>query len=184
MSVLRNWPIDCRPSPRVARCARPPPPRPGEAFRPPELDRRPLRPEPDFAKWNRRRRPHAAAPPRRLQQVEQVGRQHAARLARGYAHQEWVTGPASGAVGSVVGQSARIKDARTVGIAGGPDKCRYVTEELGFDACIDHRASDFAARLATACPKVSTFISRMSAARSSRPYSHCSIRSPAFRYAG
>ena len=40
-----------------------------------------------------------------------------------------------------------------VGIAGGPDKCRYVTEELGFDACSDHRAPDFAARLATACPK-------------------------------
>ena len=60
---------------------------------------------------------------------------------------------ASGAVGSVVGQIARIKGARAVGIAGGPDKCRYVTEELGFDACIDHRAPDFAARLAAACPK-------------------------------
>src|SRR5450759_4308501 len=58
-----------------------------------------------------------------------------------------------GAVGSVVGQIARIKGARAVGIAGGPDKCRYVTEELGFDACIDHRAPDLAARLADACPK-------------------------------
>ena len=42
---------------------------------------------------------------------------------------------------------------RAVGIAGGPDKCSYVTEELGFDACIDHRAPDLAARLAAACPK-------------------------------
>ncbi len=47
---------------------------------------------------------------------------------------------ASGAVGSVVGQIARIKGARAVGIAGGPDKCRYVVEQLGFDACVDHRA--------------------------------------------
>ena len=60
---------------------------------------------------------------------------------------------ASGAVGSVVGQIARIKGARAVGIAGGPDKCRYVTKELGFDDCVDHRAPDFAARLAAACPK-------------------------------
>ena len=54
-----------------------------------------------------------------------------------------VVAAASGAVGSVVGQIARIKGAHAVGIAGGPDKCRYVTEELGFDACIDHRAPDF-----------------------------------------
>ena len=64
-----------------------------------------------------------------------------------------VVAAASGAVGSVVGQIARIKGARAVGIAGGPDKCRYVTDDLGFDSCIDHRAPDFAARLATACPK-------------------------------
>ena len=62
-------------------------------------------------------------------------------------------GAVSGAVGSVVGQIARIKGARAVGIAGGPDKCKYVIEELGFDACIDHRAPDLAARLAAACPK-------------------------------
>ncbi|HTV28461.1 MAG TPA: NADP-dependent oxidoreductase [Xanthobacteraceae bacterium] len=64
-----------------------------------------------------------------------------------------VVAAASGAVGSVVGQIARIKGARAVGIAGGPDKCRYVTEGLGFDACIDHKAPDFAARLAAVCPK-------------------------------
>ena len=64
-----------------------------------------------------------------------------------------VVAAASGAVGSVVGQIGRIKGARAIGIAGGPDKCRYVIEELGFDACIDHRASDFTAQLAAACPK-------------------------------
>ena len=46
---------------------------------------------------------------------------------------------ASGAVGSAVGQLAKIRGCRAVGIAGGPDKCDYVTGELGFDACIDHR---------------------------------------------
>jgi NADPH-dependent curcumin reductase CurA len=60
---------------------------------------------------------------------------------------------ASGAVGSVVGQIAKLKGLRAVGIAGGAEKCRYVTDELGFDACIDHRAPDFAERLKTACPK-------------------------------
>src|SRR4051812_22807718 len=64
-----------------------------------------------------------------------------------------VVSAASGAVGSVVGQIARIKGARAVGIAGGPDKCRYVTDELGFDACIDHRAADFPAQLKGACPQ-------------------------------
>ena len=64
-----------------------------------------------------------------------------------------VVAAASGAVGSVVGQIARIKGCRAVGIAGGADKCRFVTERLGFDACVDHRAPDFAQRLAAACPK-------------------------------
>jgi NADPH-dependent curcumin reductase CurA len=64
-----------------------------------------------------------------------------------------VVAAASGAVGSVVGQIARIKGCRAVGIAGGADKCRFVTEELGFDACVDHRAADFAEQLAAACPK-------------------------------
>jgi NADPH-dependent curcumin reductase CurA len=64
-----------------------------------------------------------------------------------------VVSAASGAVGSVVGQIARIKGARAVGIAGGPDKCRYVKEELGFDECIDHRAPDFPDKLKAACPK-------------------------------
>jgi NADPH-dependent curcumin reductase CurA len=59
---------------------------------------------------------------------------------------------ATGAVGSVVGQIARIKGCRTVGIAGGPEKCRHATGVLGFDACVDHRAADFPARLAAVCP--------------------------------
>ncbi|ALK96382.1 NADP-dependent oxidoreductase [Massilia sp. WF1] len=63
-----------------------------------------------------------------------------------------VVAAASGAVGSLVGQIAKIKGARTVGIAGGADKCRYVVDELGFDACIDHRAPDFAQQLKAACP--------------------------------
>lgn len=49
---------------------------------------------------------------------------------------------ASGAVGSIVGQLAKIHSCRAVGIAGGPEKCRYVIEELGFDACIDYKAGN------------------------------------------
>ena len=63
-----------------------------------------------------------------------------------------VVAAASGAVGSVVGQIAKIKGCRAVGVAGGAEKCRFVTEELGFDACLDHRAEDFEAQLAAACP--------------------------------
>jgi NADPH-dependent curcumin reductase CurA len=64
-----------------------------------------------------------------------------------------VVAAASGAVGSAVGQIAKVKGARAVGIAGGADKCRYVKDELGFDDCLDHRAADFAAQLKAACPK-------------------------------
>ncbi len=63
-----------------------------------------------------------------------------------------VVSAASGAVGSVVGQLARIRGARAIGIAGGAAKCRYVVEELGFDNCIDHRSPDFETRLADATP--------------------------------
>jgi NADPH-dependent curcumin reductase CurA len=59
---------------------------------------------------------------------------------------------ASGAVGAVVGQIAKIRGCRAIGIAGGPDKCRYVVEELGFDACIDHHAPDLARQLEAASP--------------------------------
>jgi NADPH-dependent curcumin reductase len=64
-----------------------------------------------------------------------------------------VVAAASGAVGSAVGQIAKLKGARAVGIAGGKDKCEHVVKELGFDACLDHRDPDFAAKLKEACPK-------------------------------
>jgi NADPH-dependent curcumin reductase CurA len=64
-----------------------------------------------------------------------------------------VVSAAAGAVGSVVGQIARIKDCRVVGIAGGPEKCEYVTRELGFDDCVDHKRDDLLAALAAACPQ-------------------------------
>ena len=64
-----------------------------------------------------------------------------------------VVAAASGAVGSVVGQIAKIKGCIVVGIAGGGEKCRYVVDELGFDICVDHRADDLSGRLAAACPK-------------------------------
>ena len=60
---------------------------------------------------------------------------------------------ASGAVGAIVGQIAKIKGCRAIGIAGGKRKCDYVVEELGFDHCIDHKAGDFAKQLAEVCPK-------------------------------
>ena len=63
-----------------------------------------------------------------------------------------VVAAASGAVGSVVGQIARIKGLRVVGIAGGAEKCRYVHEELKFDKCIDYKAGDLAGALGEACP--------------------------------
>jgi NADPH-dependent curcumin reductase CurA len=64
-----------------------------------------------------------------------------------------VVAAASGAVGAIVGQIAKIAGARAVGIAGGKEKCAFIREELGFDAAIDHRAPDLAAELAKACPK-------------------------------
>lgn len=63
-----------------------------------------------------------------------------------------VVSAAAGAVGSVVGQIARIKGCRAVGVAGSPDKCAHVVRDLGFDACVSYREADFAAALRTACP--------------------------------
>jgi NADPH-dependent curcumin reductase CurA len=59
---------------------------------------------------------------------------------------------ASGAVGSVVGQLARLRGCRVVGIAGGAEKCAYVVDELGFDACVDYQAGNLEAELAAATP--------------------------------
>src|SRR5262249_30934007 len=62
-----------------------------------------------------------------------------------------VVAAASGPVGSLVGQLAKLSGAKAVGIAGGSEKCRAVVEEFRFDAAIDHRAPDFAEKLAAAC---------------------------------
>jgi NADPH-dependent curcumin reductase CurA len=64
-----------------------------------------------------------------------------------------VVSAASGAVGSVVGQLAKIKGCRAVGIAGGKAKCDYVVQELGFDACVDYKAGNLLDNLRKACPK-------------------------------
>jgi NADPH-dependent curcumin reductase CurA len=64
-----------------------------------------------------------------------------------------VVAAATGAVGSMVGQIAKLKGARVVGIAGGPEKVRHAVEVLGFDACLDRRDPRLAARLAEACPR-------------------------------
>jgi NADPH-dependent curcumin reductase CurA len=63
-----------------------------------------------------------------------------------------VVSAAAGAVGSIAGQLAKADGARVVGIAGGPDKCRLLTEQLGFDAAVDYRADDWVAQLAAATP--------------------------------
>jgi len=63
-----------------------------------------------------------------------------------------VVSAASGAVGSAVGQIAKIKGARAVGVAGSQDKCDYVVRELGFDACVNYKKGDLLASLKQACP--------------------------------
>lgn len=63
-----------------------------------------------------------------------------------------VVSAASGAVGSVVGQLAKLRGCRAVGIAGGTEKCAYVVNELGFDACVDYKAGNLQADLAAATP--------------------------------
>lgn len=73
-------------------------------------------------------------------------------IGRPVAGETVVVAAASGAVGSVVGQIAKLKGCRVVGIAGGEEKCRYVVDRLGFDDCIDHRAGDMPDNLAAACP--------------------------------
>ncbi len=64
-----------------------------------------------------------------------------------------VVSAAAGAVGSLVGQIGNIKGCHVVGIAGGPEKCRWIVEDLGFDAAIDYKHEDVAAALARCCPK-------------------------------
>jgi NADPH-dependent curcumin reductase CurA len=64
-----------------------------------------------------------------------------------------VVSGAAGAVGSIVGQIAKIKGCTVIGIAGGADKCKYVVDNLGFDACIDYKNEDVKERLKQECPK-------------------------------
>jgi NADPH-dependent curcumin reductase CurA len=64
-----------------------------------------------------------------------------------------VVSAASGAVGQVVGQLAKLAGARAVGIAGGPEKCRILLEEFGFDAAVDYKAGNLREQLKSACPK-------------------------------
>jgi len=63
-----------------------------------------------------------------------------------------VVAAATGPVGATVGQIAKIRGCRVVGVAGGEEKCKHVVDKLGFDACVDHRAHDFSHQLAAACP--------------------------------
>lgn len=64
-----------------------------------------------------------------------------------------VVAAATGPVGGTVGQIGKIKGCHVVGVAGGREKCRHAVDVLGFDACLDHRAEDFAQQLAAACPQ-------------------------------
>ena len=63
-----------------------------------------------------------------------------------------VVAAATGPVGATVGQIGKLKGCRVVGVAGGAEKCQHAVDVLGFDACIDHRTSDFDTQLASACP--------------------------------
>jgi len=63
-----------------------------------------------------------------------------------------VVSAASGAVGSVVGQLAKTRGCRAVGVAGSDDKCRFVVDDLGFDACVNYKTADLRGALADACP--------------------------------
>ena len=69
-----------------------------------------------------------------------------------------VVSAASGAVGSVAGQLAKLRGCRAVGVAGGPEKCSYVRNELGFDACVDYKSATFAKDFEAATPKGIDFV--------------------------
>ena len=64
-----------------------------------------------------------------------------------------VVAAATGPVGATVGQIGKLKGCRVIGVAGGTEKCTYAMDVLGFDACLDHHADDFAEQLKEACPK-------------------------------
>jgi hypothetical protein len=74
-------------------------------------------------------------------------------VGRPVAGETVVVSGAAGATGSVVGQIAKIKGCRAIGVAGGAEKCRWLTDEAGFDAAIDYKSENVAARLKELCPK-------------------------------
>ncbi len=74
-------------------------------------------------------------------------------VGRPVAGETVVISGAAGATGSVVGQIAKIKGCRAIGVAGGAEKCRWLTDELGFDAAVDYKAENVRARLKELCPK-------------------------------
>jgi NADPH-dependent curcumin reductase CurA len=84
-----------------------------------------------------------------------------------------VVSAATGAVGGVVGQLARLAGARTVGIAGGPDKCRYAREDLDYDSCVDHTSARFPEELKATLPNG---LDGLFENVGGRPF-HCSLRS-------
>lgn len=81
-----------------------------------------------------------------------------------------VVAAATGAVGSLVGQIAKLKGCKVVGVAGGEEKCRSAVEDLGFDYCLDHKSPNFAEQLAKFVMRVLMYILKMSAARSLMRY--------------
>jgi NADPH-dependent curcumin reductase CurA len=74
-------------------------------------------------------------------------------VGRPVAGETVVVSGAAGATGSIVGQIAKIKGCRAIGIAGGAEKCRWLTQELGFDAAIDYKSENVRARIRESCPK-------------------------------
>ena len=88
-----------------------------------------------------------------------------------------VVSAASGAVGSVVGQLAKARGCRAVGIAGGADKCRYVVDELGFDACVDYKAHADAKALYAALKEATARTASTATSRTSAAW--CSTRAGA-----
>jgi NADPH-dependent curcumin reductase CurA len=95
-------------------------------------------------------------------------------MARPQAGETAVVSAASGGVGQIAGQLARLQGARVVGVAGSPEKVRFVEDELGFDACVSHLSPSFPEGATPATPG-STSISRTSAARCSTPSCRNSI---------
>jgi NADPH-dependent curcumin reductase CurA len=75
------------------------------------------------------------------------------RAAQPSEGETFVVSAAASSVGSLAGQIARLRGARVIGIAGTKEKCRWVTEDLGFEACIDYKREDVAERLKTLCPR-------------------------------